>query len=349
MKGALPEKIRARRNKIGFTTPQSEWFQAVHKDLEKILVSDEFAHRKYFNQMEILKEFKLHEKGKGNYGTMTFWRIINVELWLREFFDEKPEEIEPESLGYKPNGEKKADIKSDVDGKTYTRYPLRTELVSKETDLDKFVNRYVSAFAKTMNKEITGKKWQLFISEKIIATMQGRSYFIWDVNPRWSARTLSRFVKRTPAGIGLGNPATMELAIQEAGAPKIWLATIAGAAGKVVGKKGLFYITAGSDVRAIDGPTPYSAYPANVSAKLPPKDPDTVAKHISGLIRKNEKIPKAMRENFNGVVVIDSNDIGRNILGKDCADDDALLASKFADNPLGQARQLTPMAIVVEK
>lgn len=30
------------------------------------------------------------------------------------------------------------------------------------------------------------------------------------------------------------------------------------------------------------------------------------------------------------------------------SDEDALLASKFADNPFGQARQLTPMAIVAE-
>lgn len=352
MKGLLPEKIRARRNKIGFTTPQNEWFMSIHKDLEKILVSDEFAHRKYFDQMEVMREFKLDEKGKSSYGSMTFWRIINVELWLREFFDKKPEPeevVEPESYGYGPNDEKKADIKSDVNNRIYTRYPLRTELVSADTDMDKYFTRYITAFAKKMHKDVEKHNWQLFVSEKIIATMQGRSYFIWDVNARGSARFLSKFVKRTPAGIGLGNPATMELAMREAGAPKIWLATIAGAAGKLVGKKGLFYITAGSNVRAIDGPTSYSAYPANVSAKLPPKDPDEVAKHLSALIRQNEDIPKAMREKFDGVVIIDSNDIGRNILGKDCHDEDDLLASKFADNPLGQARQLTPMAVVVEK
>ena len=351
MKGILPEKIRARRNKIGFTTPEREWFTAAHKDLEKILASDEFAHRKYFNQLEVLRQFKRDEKGKCDYGSMAFWRIINVELWLREFFDPKPEEnpIQPEELGYGPNEKKKADIKSDVNGKVYTRYMLRSELVTPETQLDDYINRYVTAFAKTMNKEVGKKKWQLYISEKIIATMQGRSYFLWDVDARWSARMLSRFVHRTPAGIGLGNPATMELALREAGTPRILLATVASAAGKAVGKRGVFYNVAGANVRAIDGPTSYSAYPANVSAKLPPKDPDNVAKHISVLIRENEKIPKAMRESFEGVVVIDSNDIGRNVLGKDSTDEDNLLASKFADNPFGQARQLTPMAAVVEK
>ncbi len=351
MKGILPEKIRARRNKIGFTTPEGEWFKTIHKDLEKILASDEFAHRKYFNQLEVLREFKLDEKGKGNYGSMAFWRIINVELWLREFFDEKPDPNapKPEELGYGPNEKKKADIKSEVNSKTYTRYMLRTELVTPETVLDDYISRYVEAFAKAKSKEVGKKKWQLYISEKIIATMQGRSYFLWDVDARWSARVLSRFVHRTPAGIGLGNPATMELALREAGTPRILLATVASAAGKAVGKRGVFYNVAGANVRAIDGPTSYSAYPANVSAKLPPKDPDNVAKHIATLIRGDEKIAKNMRDNFDGVVVIDSNDIGRNILGKACTDEDDLLASKFADNPFGQARQLTPMAIVVEK
>ena len=329
MKGILPEKIRARRNKIGFTTPEGEWFKEIHKDLEKILASDEFAHRKYFNQLEVLREFKLDEKGKGSYGSMAFWRIINVELWLREFFDEKPDENapKPEELGYGPNDKKQADIKSDVNNKVYTRYMLRTELVTPETKLDDYINRYVGAFAKTMSKEVGSKKWQLYISEKIIATMQGRSYFLWDVDARWSARVLSRFVHRTPAGIGLGNPATMELALREAGTPRILLATVASAAGKAVGKRGVFYNVAGANVRAIDGPTSYSAYPANVSAKLPPKDPDNVAEHITVLIRENAKIAKTLRDNFEG----------------------ALLASKFADNPFGQARQLTPMAIVVEK
>jgi asparagine synthase (glutamine-hydrolysing) len=225
---------------------------------------------------------------------------------------------------------------------------LRTELVTPQTKLDDYINRYVEAFAKTMNKEVGKRKWQLYISEKIIATMQGRSYFLWDVDARWTARVLSRFVHRTPAGIGLGNPATMELALREAGTPRILLATVASAAGKAVGKRGVFYNVAGANVRAIDGPTSYSAYPANVSAKLPPKDPDNVAEHIAVLIRENEKIAKTLRDNFEGVVVIDSNDIGRNVLGKSCTDEDALLASKFADNPFGQARQPTPMAIVVE-
>ena len=153
---------------------------------------------------------------------------------------------------------------------------------------------------------------------------------------------------RTPAGIGLGSPAIMELAIREAGLGRILLATLAGALGKLISKKGWFYIVAGADVRAIDGPTEYSVYPANVSAKLPPKDPVTVAEQLSDAIR-HAKIADKYKKMFSGTVVIDANDIGRNVLGKDASGEDEKFEEMFADNPLGQARQCTPLSIVVEK
>src|SRR5690625_5804402 len=92
------------------------------------------------------------------------------------------------------------------------------------------------------------------------------------------------FATRSPAGIGLGDPTTLELAIREVGLPRIVAASAAGAAGKVIGRRGLFYEVAGANVRAIDGPTVYSAFPSNVSAKLPPKDPDAVSARLSAEI-----------------------------------------------------------------
>ena len=124
----------------------------------------------------------------------------------------------------------------------------------------------------------TKGRWYFFISEKIVAITQGRSYFIWDIKVSRPARILSRYVTRTPAGIGLGSPFTMQLAIEEAGLPRVLYASAGGAIGKLIGKRGLFYELVGGDIRAIDGPTEYSVYPANVSAKLAPKDPDAVAR-----------------------------------------------------------------------
>lgn len=352
MDGVLPHKIARRRNKIGFTTPEDEWFLRIKNSLYGIFASEEFASRSYFRASDVVKAFEKFIQHPERYSTMTFWRLLNLELWLREFFDAPKVEIDEEApkSDYQPNHGKEIDLVSSFDDKTYARYPLQTELVNSETNIEDFVMKYVEKFFAHLPKgELKGaKSWNLFISEKIVAISQGRSYFIWDIKPRWSAKFISRFVARTPAGIGLGSPATMELAIREAGLGRILLATIAGAFGKLIGKKGWFYIMAGADVRAIDGPTEYSVYPANVSAKLPPKDPAMVAEQLSTAIR-HAKISEKYKKMFNGTVVIDANDIGRNVLGKDASGDNEKFEEMFADNPLGQARQRTPLSIVVEK
>ena len=54
-----------------------------------------------------------------------------------------------------------------------------------------------------------------------------------------------------------------------------------------------------------------------------------------------------MAQRFAGTVVIDANDLGRNVLGHDTTAPEADLVAAFADNPLGQGRQLTPFAVVV--
>jgi asparagine synthase (glutamine-hydrolysing) len=230
------------------------------------------------------------------------------------------------------------------------RYPLRTELVDRNSDLDARVGEHVDAFFAALpeagpeHAAATGGQWWFFISEKIVAITQGRSYFIWDIKVGRPARVLSRYVTRTPAGIGLGSPFTMQLAIEEAGLPRVLYAAAGGALGKVTGRKGRFYELVGNDISAIDGPTEYSAYPSNVSAKLAPKDPDAVAARLSAAIRA--RVPEPWRASFGGTVVMDANDIGRDVLGSDVPGDRSRFEEMFADNPLGQGSQQTPMALV---
>jgi asparagine synthase (glutamine-hydrolysing) len=139
----------------------------------------------------------------------------------------------------------------------------------------------------------------------------------------------------------------MQLAIQEVGLAKILYASIGGVIGKVFGRRGTFYNLVGSDIRAIDGPTEYSVYPSNVSAKLAPKDPDKVSQQLSAAIRK--ALPSDITEHFKGVVVIDSNDIGRNVLGQNTDQSEKLFEDIFGDNPLGQSDEQTPLSVVVKK
>lgn len=375
MDGILPDMISKRRNKIGFTTPESEWFRRIAPTLREIFSSDSFASRPYFDAPSVNALFDDYIANPSNHGTMMFWRLLNVELWMREFIDTdeapapqpaahgepaavsedpaqtgEPAEVEeaPKS-DYAPNPGKQLDLRSEVDAHTWRRYPLQTGLIARDDDLEALVRERVERFAADLPAESipTSAPWYFVISEKIVAISQGRSWFTWEVAPRRSAKLLSRFVTRTPAGIGLGDPTTMELAIREVGLPRIVAASAAGAAGKVIGRRGLFYEVAGANVRAIDGPTVYSAFPSNVSAKLPPKDPDAVSARLSAAIRAAD-IPAGLRESFVGTVVMDANDIGRNVLGSDVPTPHPRLEATFADNPLGQGRQRTPLAILVD-
>jgi asparagine synthase (glutamine-hydrolysing) len=349
--GLLPPMINRRRNKIGFTTPEHEWFMRLKNRFYGIFLSEEFVNRPYWDAQAVAEAFEGFIKGKNDSNSLLFWRFLNVELWLREFFDEKaPEEPKREKGELEPNEGKQLDIKAG-DGE-YRRYPLRTDFVTAKDNLQEFVTARVSKFfdnlsADKAHADYKNHDWYFLISEKIVAITQGRSYFVWDITPGWWARFLSKRVTKTPYGIGLGSPWTMQLAIQEVGLPKILYASIGGAIGKLIGKRGTFYNLVGSDIRAIDGPTEYSVYPSNVSAKLAPKDPDLVAQQLTEAIR--DAVPKTAAEHFKGVVVIDSNDIGRNVLGQNTGEPEKLFEDIFGDNPLGQADQRTPLCIVFKK
>lgn len=88
VKGIIPEKIRKRRSKIGFETPEMEWMMKLRHNIKKIFASKRFEKRKYFNQKKVLKKFDDFCDGKlsGDFSRI-FWRIINLEIWLEVFFD----------------------------------------------------------------------------------------------------------------------------------------------------------------------------------------------------------------------------------------------------------------------
>ncbi|GAA2167670.1 asparagine synthase (glutamine-hydrolysing) [Humibacillus xanthopallidus] len=360
----LPTSITRRRNKIGFTTPQNEWFHELREQIYAVFLSESFARRPYFDRTEVLGAFEAWLSGTGGHDSMVFWRILNVELWLREFIDAPAEATadavpagrpttadpaEPRTQRYQPNPGKQLDLVLPGGG-SVRRYPVTTSRFTEDDDLHATVLRHLEPFvaglprAGSEHGSVVGTPWYLFVSEKIVATTQHRSHYLWDIDVKPSARLLSRYVTRTPAGIGLGSPFTMQLAIDEAGLPRILFASAAAAAGRLVGRRGLFYDLVGSDVRAIDGPTEYSVPPANMSAKLAPADPVAAATALSRAVR--DALPEPFRSSFRGTVVIDANDLGCNVLGTDAPGPWARYEQMFADNPLGQGTEQTPLAVV---
>ncbi|MBT2474017.1 coenzyme F420-0:L-glutamate ligase [Microbacterium sp. ISL-103] len=221
-------------------------------------------------------------------------------------------------------------LEASVDGKSYARIPLRTRVVMPNDDLDAVVAEYA--------KDSVQPGDLLFVTEKIVAITQGRSYRLDEITPRPLARFLSRYVVRTSYGIGLGMPETMEMALRECGTLRILFAAGVSVITKAFGRRGDFYRIAGDKARAIDGPTKNTIPPYNQAVVLGPKNPREVAVRLQKMLGGNLE-----------VAVVDINDIGGNILGStlDKAGERRLVQI-LGDNPLGQATQSTPMGIVRE-
>ena len=215
-----------------------------------------------------------------------------------------------------------------IDGASYARIPLRTRVVMPGDDLDEFITEYASGHL--VEGDI------LFVTEKIVAITQGRSYLVEDIAPRPLARFLSRYVVKTSYGIGLGMPETMEMALRECGTPRILFAAGVSAVTKLFGRRGDFYRIAGDKARAIDGPTNGTIPPYDRAVVLGPTKPAEVAARLKTLLGGQID-----------VAVVDINDIGGNILGStlDKAGERRLVRI-LADNPLGQGRESTPLGII---
>lgn len=88
MKGILPEKIRLRTDKIGFGTPQDEWFrtQKFTELVTDILNSDSFKARNIVNSEIASLLYAKHLKKEINI-SKEIWKWIHLEMWFREFID----------------------------------------------------------------------------------------------------------------------------------------------------------------------------------------------------------------------------------------------------------------------
>lgn len=207
----------------------------------------------------------------------------------------------------------------------YARHPVRTHLVTVDDNAAEVVGRYAGALGDDVRL--------VAVSERMVAITQGRSYPIADIRPGRLARFLQRFVTRPGYGIGLGSPETMQIALDEVGAPRILLAAGVSALTKPFGVHGMFYRVAGPQAKAIDGPTGYTIPPYNHAATLGPKDPDGAARTIAAAIG----VP---------VAIIDANDAGCAVLGASPGIDRRFVERLFADNPLGQSTEQTPICVV---
>ena len=213
---------------------------------------------------------------------------------------------------------------------THARYPIKTHVIMKDDVPEDILDKYVRDYLKEGDA--------VFISEKIIAIMQGRAFPINEIKPSRLAKFLCKFVYKPDYGIGIGSPVTMELCVREVGRVKIICAAIIAGICKLFGKRGVFYNICGMKARAIDGPCDYTIPPYNNYAKMAPLNPHKVAEDLSKHISASSR---------HDVYIVDANDIACTVLGKSHKDlPDEFGELIFADNPLDQSDQQTPIAII---
>ncbi len=209
-------------------------------------------------------------------------------------------------------------------GDRFLRLPVRTPVLTQESDLLAAIREYAVPAAEPGDV--------LFVSEKAVAVTQGRAIPEDQIRIGFTARVLWRMVSNVPYGIGLRRPSSMQCAVNECGALRIWVAAVAGGIGKALGRKGDFYRVAGPQAAMIDAATTSPLQPDCVI--MGPKDPDRVATSIFGATG----IPAA---------IVDVNDVGGSwVIGKSEGVDAKLVEACLKDNPLGQGTECTPMGLL---
>ncbi len=223
-------------------------------------------------------------------------------------------------------------LKIEVDGKTYLRSAIKTHFV--EAGKENYVD-----FVKTYIAPIHQEGDIVAISENIIALCQNRIYTLESVKLSKLAKFLAGKINVTDAGLGLGNPYKMQIAIEEAGVFRILFAAFCHVVGRLFGKRGLFYKVAGHGVANIDGFCNISFDYYMDKGILAPSDCNQVC----------DEIKKATGID---IMIVDANDLDIEILGKNqemSVYSNEFLRKVIKDNPNGQDDQMTPMTLIREE
>jgi len=231
-------------------------------------------------------------------------------------------------LPLKANPGRRLDM--ELDGKSYSRYPIRTHFIGVGESYLNVLSKYV--YGDYQQGDI------LCISEKVISLCQRNIVYKCDLKLGLMARLLSKFAGKSDAGIGVNNVYKMQVAINRCGRLKILYASFRAALDKLRGKSGTFYEIAGEEVAGLDGF--YSEYFPEYQefGILLPQNPDGVC---------NEIYTKLGIE----CVLADVNDFSASVLG--CSDglrgQKEAIRKLISDNPASNGKEQTPLVLIREK
>jgi len=214
----------------------------------------------------------------------------------------------------------------NVQSVRFERIPVKTRILSRDDDMLQIVQEY--AIPLMQQGDV------ISISESPLAITQGRAVPVSELKIGWLAKVLWRFVAKVPYGIGLRSPSSMQCAIDECGSLRILLAALAGAIGKVLGIRGIFYKVAGKQAALID---------ASGTSPVPPYN-ETV---IKGPLHPEQEARRIHETTGYHTAIMDINDIGGCwMIGGSTGLSKNFMEAVMKDNPQGQGDELTPICII---
>jgi len=213
-----------------------------------------------------------------------------------------------------------------VDGRTFERVPIRTPILMPGDDIAGVIREHAGPQLRSGDTVV--------LSESAVAIMQGRARDWRTIHPSRLARWLSERVVKTTWGTGLRSPYAMQYAIELTGVPRILLAGGAHVVGRLLGKKGWFYLVAGLNARMMDAEHTMGIAEFYEFCIPAPHDPPGTARRLKA-------------ETGYDIAICDINDINpawcvASTLPKGRV---RLLERSFDDNPLGQSDEQTPIGI----
>lgn len=200
--------------------------------------------------------------------------------------------------------------------------PVRTPLVRPGDDLIALVQRAIGGIARPGDV--------LAISETAVAIAQGRAVPAEYVRPSKIAYALSR---RAGALATVSQPESLQIVIDQVGPWKVLYASMMQVAGRLVGRRGMFYEIMGEAIAAIDGYTG-TLPPFERMIVFAPQNPDAFSQ-------------SAFDRTGVACAVVDANDLEKaKVLGASSGVNRANVERALLSNPHGNGDEQTPIVVL---
>jgi hypothetical protein len=207
-------------------------------------------------------------------------------------------------------------------GAEFVAIPVRTPLVRAGDDVAAIVAAAVHGIARPGDV--------IAVSETAVAIAQNRMIAAETVRPSRLAYALAR---RAGALATVNQPESLQLVIDEAGAPKVLFAAAAAVFGILIRRRGLFYRILGETIATIDGYTG-TLPPFETTIVLGPNDPVGAAGAIAASTGAR-------------AVIVDANDLGiAKVLGASAGVPSERVEAALRRNPHGNGDEQTPIVVL---